>query len=163
MFSKNINIELVYSPPRLDTGMGAVERAIQTLENPIIANLEKKIGLTESINRTLRVFRFKIHTGSEVSPFDLLPGKKPRTELTNIIKDNKSYLSDWTTLNVSVPPKQIPINVARNEKREVTDHKFKARKRKTLCCTSHKSPNRKRVNLFRGNFHYLYTFFEKNN
>ena len=49
------NIETEYSPPRLYTGTGAVERAIQTLENSIIANLKDKIGLSESINRALRV------------------------------------------------------------------------------------------------------------
>ena len=60
---------------------------------------------------------FTIHTGLKVSPFELHHGRKPRTELTNIIKRNKSYPSDWTTLNLSVPPKQVPIYVARNERR----------------------------------------------
>ena len=34
------NIEIEYSTPRMHTGTGAVERAIQTLKNLIIANLE---------------------------------------------------------------------------------------------------------------------------
>ena len=84
--------------------------------------------------------RFTIHTGLKVSPFELYHGRKPGNESTNEIKDNKSYLSDWTTLNVSLPPKQIPIYVARNEKGEVTDHLIMARKKKTPCCASHKSP-----------------------
>ena len=57
---------------------------------------------------------------------------KPRTELANIIKDNKSYLCDWKTMNVSVPRKQIPIHVARNEKVELTDHIFMATKKSLL-------------------------------
>ena len=88
--------------------MVAVERSKQTLKNLIIANLEENIGLNENINRALRVMRFTIHNGLKVSPFDLHHGRKPRTELTIIIK-NQSYLSDWTTFIVSVPPKQIPI------------------------------------------------------
>ena len=44
-----------YSPPRLHAGTGAVESAVQTLKHLIIANLEDKIGFTESVNRTLRV------------------------------------------------------------------------------------------------------------
>ena len=39
-----------YSPPRLHTGMGVVERAIQILKNLINANLENTIGSTESMN-----------------------------------------------------------------------------------------------------------------
>ena len=41
-FCKSKNIEIEYSTPRLHTGTGAVERAIQTLKNLIIANLEDK-------------------------------------------------------------------------------------------------------------------------
>ena len=69
--------------------------------------------------------RFTRHTGLKVSPFELHHGRKPRTELTNIVKD-KSYLCDWKTMNVSVAPKQIPIYVARNEE-EVTDQTIMAR------------------------------------
>ena len=63
-FYKTNYIELEYSPPRLPTGTGVVENAIQTLTNLIFANLEDKIGFTESIKRALRVMRFMIHTGS---------------------------------------------------------------------------------------------------
>ena len=161
MICKNKNIEIEYSPPRLHTGTGAVERAIQTLKNLIIANLEDKIDLTASVNRASRVMRFTIHAGLKVSPFEQHRGRKPRTELTNIIKDNKSYLSDWTPLNISVPPKQIPIYVARNEK-EVTDHIIMARKRKTLCCRSHKSPKRRPVKPVSGNFNIDVHFLKSN-
>ena len=124
-----------YSPPRLHTGTGVVERAIQTLKKLIIANIEDKTGPTENLNQTLKVMRFKTHTGFKVSPFEHHHRRMSRTALTNIIKGNKSYLSDWTTLNVSVPPKQIPTYVARNEKSEVREHMIMARKRKILCCT----------------------------
>ena len=107
--------------------------------------------------------RFTIHTGLKVSPFELYHGRKSTTELTNIIKDNKSYLSDWTTLNVSVPPKQILSYVARNEKGEVMDHIIMARKRKIPFCASHKSPKRRPVKPVSENFPYPYIFFEKRN
>ena len=51
--------------------------------------------LTESINRALRVIRFTIHTGLKRTPFELDHGIKRRTELSNIVKDGKTYLSDW--------------------------------------------------------------------
>ena len=38
--------------------------------------------------------RFTIHTGLKLTPFELHHGRKPRTELTNLVKDGKSFLSD---------------------------------------------------------------------
>ena len=96
----------------------------------MITDLEDKIGFTENINRALRVLRFILLTGLKVSPFELHHGKKPKTELTNIVKDIKSHLSDWKTINVSVPPKQIPIYQTRNGKKSVTNHIVMATKKK---------------------------------
>ena len=97
-FCKSRNIEIEYCTPRLHTGNGAVERAIQTLKNLMLTNLEEGIELNESINRALRVMRFTIHTGLKRTPFELHHGRKPRTELTNIVKDGKTYLSDWSEM-----------------------------------------------------------------
>ena len=69
----------------MHTGNGVVERS-KTSKNLIIANLEDRKNLTESINRALRVMRFTIHTGLKITPFELHHGRKPRTELTNIIR-----------------------------------------------------------------------------
>ena len=143
-FGKVKNIEIENRAPKSHAGTVAVEYAIQTLKNIIFDSLESNIGLTEVINRDLRVMRFKIHTGLKMSPFELHHGRKPRTRLTNVVKDNKSYLSDRTTLNVSVPPKQITINVARNEKGEVWHQIIMARKGNYLAArhTNHQKEDR---------------------
>ena len=65
---------------------------------------------------------FTKHTGLKVSPFELHHGINLKTELTNLVRDNKSHLSNWKTMKLSVPLKQIPFYVVRNEKGEVTDH-----------------------------------------
>ena len=70
-------------------GNGVVEIAIQTIQNLILANMEDGLCLTESVNRALRIIRFTIHTGLKITPFELHHGRKPRTELTNIVKDRK--------------------------------------------------------------------------
>ena len=112
----------------MHTGNGTVERAIQTIKNLIIANMEDKISLTESVNRTLHVMGFKIHTGLKLTLFELHHGRKPRTELTNIVKDGKSYLSDWSELSVSATDKpKIPIYVGRNADGDITNHIVMAR------------------------------------
>ena len=122
-FCKSKNIEIEYCTPRLHTGTGAVERAIQTIKNLILANLEDNLCLTECVNRALKVMRFTIHTGLKLTPFELHHGRKLRTELTNLVKDGKSFLSDWTELSVSAEKKpKIPIYVSRNEEGDVTNY-----------------------------------------
>ena len=114
-FCKSKNIEIEYCTPRIHTGTGAVERAIQTMKNLIVANLEDNLCLTECVNRALKVMRFTIHTGLKLTPFELQHGRKPRTELTNLVKDGKSFLSDWTELSVSAERKpKIPIYVSKD-------------------------------------------------
>ena len=120
-FFKSKNIEIEYCTPRIHTGTGAVECAIQTMKNLTVANLEDNLCLTECVNRALKVTRFIIHSGLKLTPFELHHGRKPRTELTNLVKDGKSFLSDWTELSVSAERKpKIPINVSRDEEGDVT-------------------------------------------
>ena len=82
-FCKTRNIEIQYCKPLMHTGNGAVERAIHTLKHLIKAILEDGIVLSESVNRTLRVMRFTMHTGLKVTSFELHHCKKPMPELTN--------------------------------------------------------------------------------
>ena len=107
----------------MHTGNGVVERAIQTNKNVILANMEDGFCLTKSVNRALRVMRFTIHTGLKLTPFELHHGRKPRTELTNIVKDGKAHLSNWSEMTVSAPERpKIPIYVGRDAEGEITNH-----------------------------------------
>ena len=120
-FCKSKNIQIEYCTPRIHTGTGAVERAIQTIKILILAKIEDNLCLTKCVNRELKVMRFTIHSGLKLTPFELHHGRKPRTELTNLVKDGKSFLSDWTELSVSAEKKpKIPIYVSRNEEGDVT-------------------------------------------
>ena len=116
MFCKKSKIETKYSPLRLHTGTWAVEFSIKTLNSLIISKSRRQCHRPKSMDRALKVMRVVIHTGPQVSPFEPHHGRKPKTELTDGIEDNKSYLCDWTTLNMSVPPNQITIYLARKEK-----------------------------------------------
>ena len=90
--------------------------------------MEDGENLTESVNRALRVMRFTVHTGLNKTPFELHHGRKPRTELTNIVKDSKTYLSDWSELSVLAPTRpKIPIYVGRDADGEITNHIVMAR------------------------------------
>ena len=144
----------------MHTGNGTVERAIQTMKNLIIANMEDGNNLTESVNRALRVMRFTIHTGLKKTPFELHHGRKPRTELTNIIKDGKSFLSDWSELSISAPNRpKIPINVGRDADGEITNHMKMARTKteERQLAAETKSPKEKK----RSSVRYPFKFFKK--
>ena len=55
---------------------------------------------------------FIVRTGLKITPLELHQGRKLTTEFTNILKDEKSYLSPATELmelNIPVAIDQIPI------------------------------------------------------
>ena len=115
-FCKSKNIEIEYCTPRIHTGTGVVECEIQTIKNLLVANSETNLCLTECVIRTIKVGRFTIHTGLKITPFELHHGIKPRIELTNLVEDCKSYLSDWSELCFSCENPKISIYVTRDEK-----------------------------------------------
>ena len=126
-----------------------------------IANLENKICFTESINQTLMVIQFTIHTRLKEIQFDLYQNGKVRNELTDKVKDKESDMLHWKTSNVSVQATHIPIHVGRLEKKEVIDHIVIARKRKIPCCSSHKSSMWGPVKMVSRKIRYRYKFFVK--
>ena len=94
----------------------------------MLTNLEEGIELNESVNRALRVMRFTIHTGLKKTPCELHHGRKPRTELTNMVKDGKTYLSDWSEKSISASNKpKIPVYMGRDADGEITNHMVMAR------------------------------------
>ena len=105
-----------------------VERAIQTLENLVIANKEDGNNPTVSVNRALRVMRFTVHTRLKKTPFALHHGTKPRPEISNFVENVKTYISDCSELSISAPIRpKIPIYVGRDADGEITNHIVMAR------------------------------------
>ena len=152
------NIETEYSTPRMHTGTVAVERAIQTLKNLIIANSEDNTCLTECVNRALNGMQFTMHTGLKTTPFELHHGRKPRIELTNIIKDEKSFLSNLDELPVSANSRpKIPFYVTKKGDGEVSNHVVMAGTKTEEKAQTEKSPKKKN-----SVGKYPFQFFEKN-
>ena len=121
--------------------------------------MEDGVSLTESVNRALRVMRFTIHTGLKLTPFDLQLGRKPRTEITNIVTDGKSYLSNWSELSVSATNRpKIPIYVGLDADGDITNHIVMARTKteEKHLTDGPKSPKKK------NSVRYLFYFVEKN-
>ena len=116
-------MEIEYITPRLHTGTGVVERAIQTLKILIIANMEDNKCLTECVTRAVNVMRFTLHTGLKITPFELQHGRKPRTELTNVMKTGKSFLSNWSEMFSPADNRtKLPVYVTGNGDGKVSNH-----------------------------------------
>ena len=89
-------MEFGYSTPRIHAGIEGVEWAIRNSKNLVKANMVDGQNLTGCVNRAIRVTRFTALTGLKGTPFQLHHGRKPRTELANIIEVGKTYSSDWS-------------------------------------------------------------------
>ena len=103
--------------------------------------------------------RFTIHTGLKITPFELHHGRKPRTEVTNIIRDGKTVLSNWSEMNISAPSRpKIPIYVGRDADGEITNHIIMARNKteERQLNEGPKSPKKKT------SVRYPFYFVEKN-
>ena len=75
--------------------------------------MELSLYLTECINRAVNVMCFTVHTG-QIS-HDL------RIEVSDTIKDENSFLCDWSKfISVENRPK-IPVFVSRNSKGELSN------------------------------------------
>ena len=84
--------------------------------------MEDGDNLTENVNQALQVLPFTLHTGLKKTPFELHHQQKPRAELTNIVKDSKTYLSELSKLSISAPLKpKIPIYVGRDADCKLTN------------------------------------------
>ena len=64
---------------------------------------------------------FTTHTGLKRTPFELHHCIKPRTELTNIVRDGKTYLSNWSEIFYFSTKPKIPILVDRDADGEITN------------------------------------------
>ena len=88
--------------------------------------------------------RFTIHTGLKTTPFELHHGRKPRTELPNIIEDGRSFLSNWREIPVLANNRpKIPIYVTGIGDGEVSNHIVMARTKSEEKAQTEKSPKKK--------------------
>ena len=113
----------------------------------------------KKVNRAPRVRRSTVHMGLKITLFELHHGRKPRTELTHIVKNGKTYLSIWSELNISAPNRpKIPNYVGRDAEGDVTNHIIMERTR-TEGKHLNEGPNspKKKTSVS-----YLFYFVEKN-
>ena len=100
--------------------------------------------------------RFTIHTGLNITPFELHHGRKPRTELTNIVDDGKKYLSKLSEMTISAPNRlKIPYYVGPDAEGGITSHRLMARTTTEEKPLNEGSKSPKKKNLVRNPFHFV--------
>ena len=122
--------------------------------------MEGGISLNESVSQALHVMRFTIDTGPKITPLELHHGRKPRIQLTNIVKNGKTYSYNWTEMAVSATNRpKIPIYVGGDAEGEVTNHLIMAKTKteENYLIKGPKSPKKKSW------VKYHFQFVEKNN
>ena len=101
--------------------------------------------------------RFELHTGFKKTLLGLHHGQKPRSELTNSIRDGKSFLSNWSELSVPAESRpKLPAYVARNSDGKVSNHLVMARMKADENTMIEISPTKKNLVII-----YLFKIFEK--
>ena len=72
-----------------------MERTIGSLKQLIKAFLSKGIGLKEALTRAIGNLRLTTRSKIKLTPFELHFGRRPNTELRNLVAKGISNYSDW--------------------------------------------------------------------
>ena len=106
-FSKKHYIKLIYGTPYIHTPTGLVERGVRTLKKNLLTNLKAGEGFGKAPDMSLDVMRKTPHTRLKKSAFELHYGRKPKTEISNLI--NLDEIEKLTKRSVSVKPDTLQV------------------------------------------------------
>ena len=86
-FCKKHYIKLIYGTPYIHTPTGLVEQGVRTLKENLLPNIKAGERLGKALDLSLDVMRKTPHTKLK-SAFELHYGRKPNTEITNLLNSD---------------------------------------------------------------------------
>ena len=93
-FCKKRYIELIYGTLCLHTPTGRVERGVRTLNKSLLTNIKAAERFGKVLEISLELMRKTQHTRLKQSAIELQYGRKPNTEIGNLLKfDNPETLT----------------------------------------------------------------------
>ena len=90
-YCKEKYINLIYGTPYIHTPTGLVERGVRTLKESLLTNIKAGENFSNALDLALNVMRNTPHTRVKKTAFELHYGRKPNTEITNLLNGN--YIS----------------------------------------------------------------------
>ena len=84
-FCKKYYIKLIYGTPYIHTPTGLVERGVRTLKENLLTNIKAGERFGKALDISLDVMRKTPHTRLKKSAFELHYGRKPNTEISNLL------------------------------------------------------------------------------
>ena len=79
---------MIYGTPFIHTPTGLVKRGVRTLKENLLPNIKAGERLGKALDLSLDVIRKTPHTKLKKSAFELHYGRKPSTEITNLLNSD---------------------------------------------------------------------------
>ena len=121
----NENIKRIRCTPNRHTGTGLVERTIRTNKSLNGANMGDGLTFEDSVQLAIATNRQTPHSRSNMTPFEMHLGRKPRTALTNLIGKPECLLSNWKrtlTNYISAQPTELQVFTINDSEGEMVDY-----------------------------------------
>ena len=106
-FCKRHYIRSIYGTPYIHTPTGLVERGVRTLKENLLTNIKSGERFGKALDMSLEVMRKTPHTRLRKPAFELHYGRKPNTEISNILK--LDTLEKLTKNSVSAKPDTLQV------------------------------------------------------
>ena len=98
---------MIYGTPYIHTPTGLVERGVKTLKENLLTNIKAGERLGKALDLSLDVMRKTPHTKLKKSAFELHYGRKPNTEITNLL--NSDNLKNLTKDSILAKPDTLQV------------------------------------------------------
>ena len=98
---------MIIGTPYIHTPTGLVERGVRTLKENLLTNIKAGERLGKALDLSLDVMRKTPHTKLKKSAFELHYGRKPRTEITNLL--NSDNLKNLTKDSILAKPNTLQV------------------------------------------------------
>ena len=107
VFCKKHYIKLIYGTPYIHTPTGLVERGVRILKDNLLTNIKAGERFGKALDLSLDVMRKTPHTKLKKSAFELHYGRKPNTEISNLL--NLDNLKNLTKNSISAKPDTLQV------------------------------------------------------
>ena len=106
-FCKKQYIKLIYGTPYIHTPTGLVDRGVRTLKENILTNKKAGERFGKALDISLDIMRKTPHTQLKQSALDLHYGRKPNTEISNLL--NLDEIKKLTKRSVSAKSDTLQV------------------------------------------------------